>query len=900
MHKLQITHEQLLETIQEGIWVFDADSNTTFVNPKMADILGYEVEEMIGKPIFNFFNEEVVKNIEKRIEKRKSGISETYEEKLKHKNGHDVYVEIKATPIIDEEGYYKGGIAGITDISERKHVEEQLKESEEIVRGIVDSAPYSIQLLDPEGYTIKVNEAFVKLFGSTPPKDYSVLNDPHFEPSSTHKNKMSLLAQGERVHFPEAYYNTKLVSNHLPDKPLCIRADGFPLFDGNGKVKYLVLIHENITERKMAEEALRESEAKYRFLAENMGDVAWVMDLDLNTTYISPSSTSIFGFTPEERIQQTVDQIMPPESLSIIARKLQEELAKEENGSFELEREIMIESEFYLKNGGTVWMESLVKALRDADEKVIGIYGSSRDITDRKRAENVNRLLFDISNAVVTVQSLDDLYQSIHAALGRVMDVTNFLIAIVDMQKRTLYFPYHVDTEDDDFLPITDFDPMVSLTGLVVSERQPVLCKREELEKRAHKGGIWGPVPLIWMGTPLMIEDEVMGIVAVQSYTDPDLYSEQDLRVLSAVSDQMASAIARKQAEEQIRYIGFHDQLTNLYNRHYFEKCKEEFKDIPVLSVIMTDVNGLKLVNDTYGHEAGDELLKKYAELLRKSFKQSDLIFRWGGDEFIVILKNTQEAKSWELCNRLIKHCGETFVKDIPLSISAGISSKLQGGDIDKAIQEAEDMMYKNKLTESKSSKNLIMKTLLQTLSEKSFETKGHIDRMTSIGRQFGEKLGLSPSEFSRLETLTMLHDIGKINIDSRILIKETALTDEEWEEIKKHSEVGYRITRTAEEFAYVAEDILAHHEKWDGKGYPQGLKGENIPYLARLLNLIDSYDVMSNGRPYKKKMTREEIIEEIKRCSGKQFDPELAERFIDCLQDGYFDSSNDEWKINK
>ena len=343
----------------------------------------------------------------------------------------------------------------------------------------------------------------------------------------------------------------------------------------------------------------------------------------------------------------------------------------------------------------------------------------------------------------------------------------------------------------------------------------------------------------------------------------------------------------RKKAEEQIHYLGFHDQLTGLYNRHYFEKCKEELKDIPVLSVIMTDVNGLKLINDTYGHEAGDELLNKYAELLRNSFKASDLIFRWGGDEFIIILKNTEEAKSWDLCDRLIKHCGATFVRDIPLSISVGISSKSQGEAIDKAIQEAEDMMYKNKLSESKSSKNLIMKTLLKTLSEKSYETKEHLERMGMVGRKIGERLSFSSSELSRLATLTLLHDIGKINLDSQILLKETALTDQEWEEIKKHPEVGYRITRTAEEFACVAEEIFAHHERWDGKGYPQGLQGEDIPYLARLLNIIDSYDVMSNGRPYKEKISLDEIIEEIEKSSGKQFDPNLAEEFVKCLKEG-------------
>jgi diguanylate cyclase (GGDEF)-like protein len=327
--------------------------------------------------------------------------------------------------------------------------------------------------------------------------------------------------------------------------------------------------------------------------------------------------------------------------------------------------------------------------------------------------------------------------------------------------------------------------------------------------------------------------------------------------------------------------MSYHDQLTGLYNRHYFEHAKKELKELPVISVIMTDINGLKLINDTYGHEAGDELLKEYARILKESFKKSDLIFRWGGDEFVVVLKNTAEATSWELCNRLVRRCGETLVRDIPLSISVGISSKLEGENIDLAFPEAENMMYKNKLTESKSSKNLIMKTLLQTLSEKSFETKEHIERMSDIGKRLGLSLDLPPSELSRLSTLIMLHDIGKINIDSHILLKRTALDEDEWAEINKHPEVGYRITRTAEEFAYVAEEILSHHERWDGLGYPQGLAGDSIPYLSRILALIDSYDVMRNGRPYKRKMKIEEIIEEIEKCSGKQFDPELARKFI-------------------
>ncbi len=396
MHKLQITHEQLLETIQEGIWVYDADSNINFVNPKMADILGYKVEEIIGKPFIDFFNKEGIKKVEKRIEERKSGITETYEEKLKHKDGHEVWVEIKATPIIDDEGNFNGGIVGFTDISDRKQAEEALKESEKQYRLLSENVSDVIWTADLNfNYTFlsssiealngyKVEELLGNSIGIT-------LTPESLELAAIVFQEEMLLEQSDqkelrKIRILELEHICKNGSRIWTEVKVS------SLRNQQGLLTGMLGITRDITERKKAEKALIESEEKYRFLAENMGDVAWTMDLELNTTYISPSSTRIFGFTPEERIQQTVDQIMPPKSLIIIAKKFQEELAKEKNGSYEIESEIMIESEFYHKNGGTVWMESLVRALRGSDGKITGIYGSSRDITERKKAEEALKL----------------------------------------------------------------------------------------------------------------------------------------------------------------------------------------------------------------------------------------------------------------------------------------------------------------------------------------------------------------------------------------------------------------------------------------------------------------------------------------------------------------------------
>jgi HD-GYP domain-containing protein (c-di-GMP phosphodiesterase class II) len=193
--------------------------------------------------------------------------------------------------------------------------------------------------------------------------------------------------------------------------------------------------------------------------------------------------------------------------------------------------------------------------------------------------------------------------------------------------------------------------------------------------------------------------------------------------------------------------------------------------------------------------------------------------------------------------------------------------------------------MYQNKLSESKSIKSKIVYGLLSTLEAKSNETKEHALRMTKLATTFGKTLGLSNSELNRLSLLSTLHDIGKTTIDEDILTKPEKLTEEEWEIMKRHPERGYKIARASEEFALVAEEIYAHHERWDGSGYPRELKRLDIPYLSRIISIIDAYDVMTNERPYSKAISKEEALVEINSCAGSQFDPDLAEEFVHMMK---------------
>jgi diguanylate cyclase (GGDEF)-like protein/PAS domain S-box-containing protein len=340
----------------------------------------------------------------------------------------------------------------------------------------------------------------------------------------------------------------------------------------------------------------------------------------------------------------------------------------------------------------------------------------------------------------------------------------------------------------------------------------------------------------------------------------------------------------RKLAEEQLRYMNLHDTLTGLYNRTFIEaemKRLDTARQLP-LGIIMGDLNGLKLINDTYGHPIGDQALQLAAEIIRKSCREDDIYARWGGDEFVIILPQTSASDAEKLCNRIIKNCQDIFIEDVPVSVALGVACKEKADDLlYKVLQLAENNMYKNKLTESRSTKSAVLKALLKTLEEKSYETEAHTRGMQKMAQLIGKQINLPDAELSRLDLLITLHDIGKINIAEEILIKNGPLTAEEWETIKKHPEIGFRIARATEEFAHVAEDILAHHERWDGTGYPRGLKGSTIPLLARITAIADAYEVMTNGRPYKTAMPEREVGAEFLRCSGTHFDPALVQIFL-------------------
>jgi len=343
----------------------------------------------------------------------------------------------------------------------------------------------------------------------------------------------------------------------------------------------------------------------------------------------------------------------------------------------------------------------------------------------------------------------------------------------------------------------------------------------------------------------------------------------------------------KKERQKEIEFLSFKDPMTGLYNRRYMEdaiKRLDTKRNLP-FSTMVLDVNGLKLTNDVFGHDIGDKLLIETAEILRKSCRGDDIIVRTGGDEYAILLPKTDEYECEIIRERIIRESKNKNAQGIIISLAIGYCTKhIESEDIWDAVKIADNRMYGDKMVNGKNVKKQIVDSIIENNFKNNPEERIHANNISNNCIKMAEALRLSREEISDLILLSHLYDIGEIGIPENIRKSQIIYTEEEKLEMRKHVGIGYNILKTVDEYSKIAEFSLLHHERWDGLGYPKGIKEAEIPLESRILSIADAYESMHTKKNYRHLLNKKEINDELIRNSGKQFDPDLIKIFLNII----------------
>lgn len=838
------TWKAMINSSPDGVGIVSLDGKLLFVSEKLIKMYGFEKELeleiepqmlFIGKSILDFIDLTHQAHVKQRLAEVISGKEkDSMTEYLCIKKDKSLFtVEVTSTALKDASGKISSILIVQRDITERKRLEEKLQISEMNYRAFFESMDDLIFIANRQGKIFYANSAVNRKLG------YTLEELSQMEVLEVYPAEMRMEAR--KLFSDIIHGKTEFCKLPFQRKDGTLIPSQTNVWYGQWNEKDCVF---GISKDLSVEQAALD---KFHKFFDNNPALMAVSDLkegrfiEVNSTFLEK-----LGYEKNDVIGRTILE------LNIFMDRIDQlkVIGHIEKYGFFKNEELRIKK----KTGQIVNGIFSGEIIESQFEKTL--LTVMTDITERKNAEESLRIseekymaIFDESPIAIELYNAQCFRTHLNNAcmelfgVSGLNDMSNYKLFddhyITEEIKRQLLENKHVRFET-----VLDFETV----------------KSKHIFKTKHSG---------------------------IKYLDVSIKSMLNDKIIDGYIVQIMDITMQKKAQAEIEFLSYHDRITGIYNRRFYEEelLRLDIKRNLPLTLVMADVNGLKLVNDSFGHHLGDELLRKTANIIKGVCRADDIVARLGGDEFVILLPKTDNFEAEEIIKRIKSISLNEKVGVVDISISFGCETK-HGEEIPihEVFKNAEDNMYRNKLYESASLKSKMIGLIMNTLYEKSYREMAHSKGVSGICERIALKMTFDQETINRIKIAGLMHDIGKMGIDEKILNKAGTLSIDEWHEIKRHPEIGYRMLSTSNEFSEMANVVLEHQERWDGQGYPKGLKGEEISLQARIIAIADAYDAMTSGRSYKKQFEKDEAIAEIRRGAGTQFDPHIANVFIEMI----------------
>ncbi len=935
----------LVENAQSKITIVDKDGMIRYQNKGFYGDDFYTPDDLIGKKFIGLVHPDYTQQLSTLFAEliKSPGSVRQMQVPFRYKDGSWHFLDIRAKSMLDDP-VIAGIVVNSRDITDRKTVENELKQrstqleheiedrkkaeqalrtSEEFFRTIVQNSFDSIVVIDSKGVRKYASSSFSNVGGYDPEdmlgKNIFDLVHPD-DRALAARSFQELLADPNHMRSLQARYRAK-DGSYIWVEVLAMNMLSNPLVEG------IVLDTRDITDRKRIEEELHQSEVRFRTIVQNSTDIIVIVDEKGTNKYISSSFGKITGHPIENRMGKKITDLIHPDDIGIVDRGLREVI-------LEPEKIHIIEVRYLHGDGSYHWFEISGMNLLN-DKNVNGIVINFRDISERKQAEDklkeemeITTQLLSLSEAVATITDVDKL---MHEAVRASKNIMHSDMAV----------SYLWDKQGGVFVPGTEVDmpndivPLFRTENLDLKNVESFLSSRKPFLVRFGHSTPGGQLPLPvtevreqeiqWLSMmhfidigqlngmmviPLMNRDEMLGMIIGIYLTEgraPMRFSERYYAAVRGIGNQVSTALEQaklyRESVEKTMELAHRIEVINTM----YEIDRSILSSLTSTDIINTvtrmagrllpcDVAAIMLVDKEkqgFNRIASAGLLAKElgSFFLLSSTSVTDVV-RTGRPQYIPNLSEVNNILPFE--SELLKKGLMSLIR-VPLSMGNEVIGTLGFGAKRVSAFTREDLLTAERLgsqisvalanarliSDLEESSMATIKSLSNAIDAKSKWTAGHSEGVARYAQAIGKAMGLGRQELGDLEVAAMLHDIGKIGTYAYILDKQERLTAEEWSLIKEHPNKGVEILSPIKQLSHIIPVIQYHHEFYDGSGYPAGLKGEEIPLMSRILSVADAVDAMSYDRPYRKHMSKEEIVKELGRCAGTQFDPRIVKVFL-------------------